>query len=229
MSMSDSLFFIPILGSALQQPEPVPALKRAFAEIERMGREPAYRTGWDQFRQFMDAAVHAQLRRASLEQELRFLMVTLAAGCFEGDANAHRAALKLIRSRPEWAAEYDQLRTELEPTEHRPAVELQLMRDSQPVGSLTIERLPGSAIVGNLRPGAYSLALATGRVIWEGQLGEEDLIWRGVFGDRPIPFAADTGDDAAATRVVQLLDGALTLRVFPGPEEGVLEITAMES
>ena len=51
--MDNYLYFIPLLARALQQADSGPALKQAFAEIERLGRQPEYEQGYRQFRRFM--------------------------------------------------------------------------------------------------------------------------------------------------------------------------------
>jgi len=132
----------------------------------------------------------------------------------------------MIRSRPEWKAEYEQLCAEMRETSHPLPPEITVTRESQLLGMISLDRIPGSGSVSNVTPGQYTLALATGRVIWQGVLTEQDLVWRVAFPGRPLDLAADTGEAAQPTLEIPLLDGELTIRVLPGLESGRIEITA---
>jgi len=84
-------------------------------------------------------------------------------------------------------------------------------------------------IVGPLLPGHYRVSLDTGRVLWEGRLSEEDLVWSEACPGQPIPVAADTGEPAGhPTRVIPLLDGSMVLRVHAGLEAGTLTVESTQ-
>ena len=51
--MTRDLYFVNILNQALRDPHPREALRRAFAEIEALGKRPGYRKGYEQFLRFM--------------------------------------------------------------------------------------------------------------------------------------------------------------------------------
>jgi hypothetical protein len=51
--MRDDLYFIPLIATALRQPDTRSALSAAFAEIEKRREEPRYRDGYRQFLRFM--------------------------------------------------------------------------------------------------------------------------------------------------------------------------------
>ena len=53
--MAEDLFFIPLIAKALEQPDPQPALIRAFDQIETCETRPRYKRGRQQFLRFMDA------------------------------------------------------------------------------------------------------------------------------------------------------------------------------
>ena len=64
--MRDDLFFVPLLADALRQPNQKDALREAFGRIESLGRLPAYRRGFTQFRRFMQDVSQAE-REAKIE------------------------------------------------------------------------------------------------------------------------------------------------------------------
>ena len=58
--MHDDLFFIAMIDTALDQPDRLAALRKAFERIRRMGREPRYRRGYRQFLHWMQTAACAR-------------------------------------------------------------------------------------------------------------------------------------------------------------------------
>lgn len=98
-------------------------------------------------------------------------------------------------------------------------------RDGDLVSTCSLEMPPAARTVDGIVAGTYLLRLDTGRVIWEGRLADEDLLWTRAFPKRPLRVAADTGEPRRhMTREIPLLDGTLILRVFAGVESGAMEI-----
>ena len=82
----------------------------------------------------------------------------------------------------------------------------------------------------NVTPDHYAARMDTGRIIWQGELTEKELIWSAAFPGQALELAADTGEPAARmTREITLLNGELIIRVFPGAESGRLELRIGES
>ena len=52
--MNDDLYFIPIIIEAFKQPDKSGALKKAFEQIEQLGKLDRYNQGWRQFCLFMN-------------------------------------------------------------------------------------------------------------------------------------------------------------------------------
>ncbi|HUT60399.1 MAG TPA: hypothetical protein VNA25_21350 [Phycisphaerae bacterium] len=105
------------------------------------------------------------------------------------------------------------------------ALDIVVERDDKPIARRSFHAAPGKQVIGGIKTGSYLVGLDTGRVLWEGLLTEEDLIWAKAFPGRPLKMAADTGEDRGQpTRQIPLLQGSVVLRVFPGIECGTLEI-----
>ena len=97
--------------------------------------------------------------------------------------------------------------------------------DGVEVASCSVDQPAGLKAVGNVKPGDYRLRLDTGRLLWVGHLANEDLLWAEAHPGRDLPMAADTRESSRQpTRRLDLLDGAVILRVYPGVESGTLEI-----
>ena len=227
--MNQDLYFVPMIARALEQADRADALGRAFAEIEELGRQPAYSRGFENFHRFMaEVQRHAasdELHQIDVES-IRALLVELATDTFDGDAGERQAVLDLIHSVPRLQAEYERLSSTVGP--HGGKVKtttLNLLKGAELLTRIEFDRERPRASVGRVLPGDYSLALETGRVIWEGHLTARDLLWSAAFPGRALDLAADTGGrPTTTTREEQLLGGELTLRVYPGMEFGRIEV-----
>ena len=227
--MNQDLYFVPMIARALEQADHADALGRAFAEIEELGRLPAYSRGFENFHRFMP-----EVRRHSASDELhqvdvesiRALLVELATDTFDGDAGERQAVLDLIHSVPRLQAEYERLSSTVGP--HGGKVKtttLNLLKGAELLTRIEFDRERPRASAGRVLPGDYSLALETGRVIWEGHLAARDLLWSAAFPERALDLAADTGErPTTTTHEEHLLGGDLILRVFPGLESGRIEV-----
>ena len=84
--------------------------------------------------------------------------------------------------------------------------------------------LQGIHSLEDVSPGHYQLALDTGRVLWERDLGEADLLWAHARPDQPLELAADTGEISSPATIEEHLLGRILVRVYRGIENGRIEI-----
>jgi len=229
--MSNNLYFIPIIAHALEQKEPEKALKEAFEEIRAKGQRPEYSNGFKQFQQFMEIAKqHISDQKQDLititHKIISELILEFVTGTFEGGEEERQAVEQLIMSRPEWQNEYRNLCAEIQETERYPSqINILVEKEGNLFGKMSFEEVQGFTSLQNIVPGHYIIKLETGRVLWEGELTEQDLIWTVAFHGLPLKVAADTKDlPKEPTREERLLNGELVLRVFPGLESGRIGI-----
>jgi hypothetical protein len=175
--MCDDLFSIPLLVTAFRQPDSKTALREAFREIRRLGQEPRWRTGYQQFLVFM------------------------------------AYALEPARVESPWGSTGKMM------------IEMVIERGETVLGTFTVGDDAREATIGGITPGFYSLMLATGRVLWEGELRAEDVLWSSAYPGQPLRAAAESEHALwEPTREFRLLDGALLLSVYAGIEAGALGI-----
>ena len=106
-----------------------------------------------------------------------------------------------------------------------PSIELFIEKEGQIVAQCTFAKPSGKQTVDGIVPGQFAIKTDTGRVLWQGTLAEEDLLWSRAFPGQPLSVAADTGSPGQPpTRTIRLLDETLTVRVFAGIESGSLTI-----
>jgi hypothetical protein len=230
--MTKDLYFLPIIADALRQPEPKEALREAIEKIETFGRRPEYERGFLQFQRFM-TEVKRNWEKSPQKPEdilldvIRCLALQVAADLLEGDENETQAILDLIESQPRWQEEFEKLCGETSKSKMAQKIpEIIIERNGEHIASIPCERLPVSKEIRNVKPGLYSLKFDTGRLIWEEELTEQELLWAIAFPEQDLDMAADTGDTVErATREIKLLNGKLVIRVFPEVESGRLELT----
>ena len=100
-----------------------------------------------------------------------------------------------------------------------------LVRVGNPVPLTQDSRDVSTIVFQHLTPGAYELALWTGRVVWKGVLENDELVSALAFRDEPLFLAADTGEGTERpTRRELILDGEVEITVYPGPSAGRMEI-----
>jgi len=105
-------------------------------------------------------------------------------------------------------------------------VRILVERDRTLIATCDFDEATGTETVTGIEPGRYRLALETGRLLWEGELAEGDLLWGKAHPGEGLPMAADSEDTAREpTLEMDLLDGTVVLRVYAGVEAGSLEIT----
>ena len=229
--MSNDLYFISIIAKALEQKDTEGSLRQAFEEIKSLGEKPEYGQGFQQFQQFMNT-VNEQVKDKSSDDRLRTeiakqLIVELATDTFEGTDEDKRKALSIIKSNPQWRKEYDQLVAEIEELSQVPeSIEILISRDNKPFKSVAFSNIPGSKGIDRITAGVYNIAFATGRVIWEGKLTAQDLIWVEAYPGRPFDLAADTtGLKPEPTKEISVFDGEIIIQIFPSIESGSMKIT----
>ncbi|VGO13473.1 hypothetical protein PDESU_02030 [Pontiella desulfatans] len=80
-------------------------------------------------------------------------------------------------------------------------------------------------LISDLLPGHYRLSLSIGRVIWIQGLEARDLLWFSAFPSAPMRLAATSGDEEPVPSIEDtVMDGAITVRVFPGLHSGTISI-----
>ena len=104
-------------------------------------------------------------------------------------------------------------------------LEIVIERNGENIISIPVKGGPFSEKIQNIKPGQFDVKLKTGRLLWQGVLTDQDLIWTTAFPEKDLAIAADTGDRAEhITREITLLEGDLIMRVIPELESGCIEL-----
>ena len=178
--MNNDLYFIPIIAEALKQKDHEGSLRLAFDQIKSLGEQQPYVIGFEQFKRFMAVVEakqsnnHAGLSEANM---VNTFLASLATDTFEGSEDERQKALSLIRSQPQWRLEYDTLVGETRWLNRRPAsIGITIFRENREFASVIYEDIPDSKTIDVITPGRYRIFFVTGRLIWEGEFTEQDLI-----------------------------------------------------
>jgi len=229
MGESKRLYFIPIIARALASEDSKNAMKDAFDEIQELGYRQEFKEGYRQFIEFVNTATGLSEETpsekiSSLGNALSRLIDDLACDTFEGDEEEREALITALKNIPESSAEYerisDEARAFLAP---ETPIEVEVLRDDKMIALVPIS--PDTVPIGSILPGTYTVRLSNGRVLWEGALTKEDVIWAFAFPARDLPMAAATEThQPQPARTIPLLNGELMMYVYAGLESGRIRI-----
>ncbi len=228
--MSNELYFIPIIATALGQKDTQQSLTQAFEQIKSLGANPDYENGYGQFQRFMDSVNQHTKKKPGIQLKsalAKELIVELATGTFEGRSEDKEKALNIIKSNPQWQKEYDKLISEIEELSRIPEdIEILLSLNNKSFKSIKFADIPGSKTIDKIAAGLYKISFATGQTIWEGQLTDQDLVWAMAYPGRPFDMAADTkGQGPQPTKQIDLFEGKIIIQIYPSIEGGSMKIT----
>jgi len=229
MSNNKGLYFIPIIARALSHDDPKRAMEDAFDEIKELGSQPEYAGGYQQFLEFVNetlkpSGLEAERKKQLISNALQRLMYDLVTDTFKGNHEQKNALIDAFKANPEWSAKYERIKKEaqdfLAPVE---PIEIEVFKNENNIGSLSISDDPGS--ISSIFPDRYSIRLSNGRVLWEGDLTQKDVIWTYAFPEKDLAMAAETETmDPHPTKTIPLLGGEIILFVYAGLESGKLTI-----
>ena len=102
-------------------------------------------------------------------------------------------------------------------------IEVEILKGDQVIGTFSFSGDP--AYISPVTPGKYMARFSNGRVLWEGKLTKEDLIWAFAFPEKDLAMAAETEpSQRETTKTITLLEGEIEIRVFAGLESGKIVI-----
>jgi len=229
--MNKDLYFLRLIADALQQPDLKTAIEVAFKKIKALGQLPEYERGFRQFERFIAVMADSyqtpsQARKALINQILKDLGFQLATGLFTGDQKEAQALLGLIKSHPDLKKDYERLCKEAaKAITQQIGLKIIIDKNGETIISIPVVGGPFSKKIKNIKPGQYEVRFNTGRMLWQGELTDRDLLWTAAFPEKDMALAADTGEPAEhPTREISLLDGELMIRVIPELESGSIEL-----
>jgi hypothetical protein len=113
----------------------------------------------------------------------------------------------------------------LEEVRRQASIKVVIERNGEPWRYILLLRTGDVQSVGDVEPGAYVIRLSTGRVLWESDLTEQELLWEKAFPEQDLPMAADTGTASEHWTIREsLILEELELRVAPGLNAGRLTL-----
>ena len=234
MTDSKRLYFIPIIARAFSSIDPKRAMEEAFGEIRELGNQAEYEEGFRQFLEFIEVAVKPSDRDSKeriqiVKGAIYRLIYDLATDAFDGDKEQKDALMKAFRSIPEWKAEYERIKEEAQAFQApETPMEVEVLKGDRIIGSSAISTEP--TYISPISPGRYTVRFSYGRVLWEGDLKREDVIWAYAYPGKDLPMAAETEpSQREPTRTLSLLNGELIIQVFAGLESGGIRLNSGQS
>ena len=234
MTDSKRLYFIHIIARALSSDDPKRAMEEAFSEIRKLGNQHEYEEGFRQFLEFVKSAItpsvqDSEERIQQIKNAIHGLIYDLATDTFGGDEEQKNALIKAFKSIPEWKAEYERIKEDAQAFQApETPMEVELLKGDRIIGSSAISA--ESTSISSISPGSYKIQFSNGRVLWEGDILREDVIWAFAYPDKDLPMAAKTEPSLREpTRTLSLLNGELIIQVFAGLESGEIRLNSGQS
>ncbi|MBC2714913.1 MAG: hypothetical protein HF978_06350 [Desulfobacteraceae bacterium] len=230
--MNNYMYFLALIADALQQPNPKNVLAEALSKIIQLGKDPRYEQVFLQFQHFMiEVSKNWEIYFSKPDDiyydNLQDLAFQLATDIFQGDQDETQNILDQIRSHPPLWNEYDELCSEAKPARFaHQQMNIIVEYEGEHFYSLPIQITPITKMISGALPGRYIIRFNTGRILWQGELKEHDLLWGKAFPARELELAAETEERTAiVTREIKLLDGEMIIRIIPKIESGCIEFT----
>jgi hypothetical protein len=204
---AQGLFFMTELIPAVAGPDATGRLRLALASILARREDPAYRQGYRNFLRFV-AASHTAANAGTTSGPASSATVppTDNFGSLTGRIGTVDAASCTLPS------------------------PLYLFHERHLCFTIDMPVLGARYFWRPAMPGRYMLTDSLGHAIWTAELQPRHLVWRHAFSGQRLRLAAAThscGSVGHTTVTVELLGGAIKVRVFPGLESGQVEILVL--
>lgn len=100
---------------------------------------------------------------------------------------------------------------------------IDVIRDGKKIKSVNVNTIGSQHTISNIIPGNYTFVASTGRILWMSKIRRSDICWT----DTDICLAAETElSEPQWNREETILDGDITIQIYPGLESGFLVITS---
>ena len=105
---------------------------------------------------------------------------------------------------------------------------VEVLKEDHIIGTFPISKK--IAVFSKISPGSYTIRLTNGRVLWNGELTRENLLWTYAYPGKELRLAAETvAAEQTPTKIELFLDGELEMSVFAGLESGEMRIRVREA
>ena len=218
--MTNDLFFIPMLAAAAGQPDTQDAMQRALERIAARTRHEGGPVA-EHWRRFLAAIVDCG------ESDRKAIIEAAAIMAGQRDVSVSVSPPQPFDTESHFGQERDRgdnptkaSRSSL--SQRDDTISLIILANKEMIASRSLDRLD-HAPLHPLYPAQYTIALDTGRVLWEGDLTEKELVWQAASPNRPLPMAADSAQPTPEpTKTVPLPVARLAIAVYPGVEAGAM-------
>lgn len=218
--MSNSkLYFIPILMKALEKEEIQSSVESAISETTELGKLEENKTGYEQFEMFLKAGINESNSYNYIDR------------IFHGIINDYISIteiekddlLQKINSNPELKKRYQEIITNFG---HAESIKLEIYKDGKLLKNISLE--DDKSEVSKIEVGEYTISLNNGRVLWVGEITDQDIMLDPIK-NTDYKMAASTEDKVSeTTKTIKLMNNELTLFVYAGLEYGKLKFVLNE-
>jgi hypothetical protein len=223
MDQNKNLYFIPIIAKAFESPNPVDSMHDAISEIITLGKQEEYKEGYEYFRKFIKEGITTHiLDKDNHEMLLDKIIAKILSNDIKVSEEKKKEFLVKIKNNPMLFKRYEKIYEEYF---KQIPLEIEIYKDRSKISSQSLKKDSKKIIFSEIDPGYYVISLSNGRLLWEGEITKEDVIWDEAFPERHYPMAADTGDGKIqSTRTEEIITGEITLSIYAGLQSGRLVV-----
>jgi hypothetical protein len=232
MSENNGLYFIRLLQQAYNSSDRQKAFGAALEEIRSKGNLPEYRDGFENFQFFLKVLDEYAYTKTDIVSDLKAgileaKVIDILTDTFAGSDKERQTIIDVLKADPRFLSEFQSLKAEIEEFLPRgSSIMIKIEKDGQLFASFAYSPSSERSLVKGITPGSYSIKLSTGLLIWQGKLSEKELIWTKAFPREKVKAAAETKAIGQKTSHSEpLLNGELTLEIFPGLESGAIQLS----
>jgi hypothetical protein len=225
--MSKDITFIALINEAFKHDEPEKAFVDTLNRIKEMALNPEYRVMYIQFQKFLDEIKRLQCLKQNIgDTELSELFKDLVYHFFseseDQDPNATEMLTYLRKSNKNLSGIFSKIQEMvLAEDEITNPLTIMLKENGISICEILYDDTNINRRVKFVKPGFYTLQLDNGRVLWEDELSDNDLIWHKAFPEQDLKLAADTGiNQQYPSKSINLFDGEIIIKIYPGIENG---------
>jgi len=225
---SKNLYFLKLIQKAYESNDRLSSFKRAFDEIKSKATDQEYEIAFRNFRYFIETVESILMKNADLKESLKYsyfynLLVDILSDNFVDGKEEKQEILEYFRKDEEFCRIQKDIS---DATTTSGVFSIEVLRDGKLLESQQCPADYKPLTISNLTPGEYIIQLSNGRRLWSQELGAEHIIWKSAFPKKEFPAAAMTEPTKSpATLSKSLLNGEMSLDIFPGIESGTMKIS----
>ena len=224
---SKNLYFLKLIQSAYESNNKQSSFEKVFDEIKSKITDPEYEIAYINFQHFIQTVESKLMNKNDLKESIKYsyfydLMIDILSDNFIGTEKEKQEILDFCYKDPE----FKKIHSDISNFKTVGLLSIEVLKNDKLLGSQQCSINSKPLIVFNVTPGEYTIQLSNGRLLWNKKLVAKDIMWKQAFPDKEFLAAAMTEPTKSLISITELLlNGEVSLDIFPGIESGIIKLT----